>query len=112
MTCKYCSKDLEYRLCSLCGELFPKELFYTTARKEHTCTDGTKKIIEYRRTQCSECYLSEQKRMYLKDKFVHNPQYEDQKKRQREEELRLHKINTEKLKKNLEKYGKLLITFD
>jgi len=26
--------------------------------------------------------------------------------------LKKHKINTEKLKKNLEKYGKLLITFD
>ena len=112
MTCKYCAKDLEYRLCSLCGDIFPKELFYVTGKKEHTCDDGTKKIIEYRRSQCSECYLADQKELYLKDRYVHNKQYEDIKKKAREEELRKHKINTEKLKKNLEKYGKLLITFD
>ena len=63
--CKYCDKDLEYRLCSLCGDIFPKELFYVTGKKEHTCDDGLKKIIEYRRTQCSECYLADQKRIYL-----------------------------------------------
>jgi len=86
MACKYCKKDLEYRLCSLCGDIFPKELFYVTGKKEHTCDDGLKKIIEYRRTQCQDCYLQDQKRLYLNDKFVHNPQYEDQKKRTREEE--------------------------
>ena len=50
--------------------------------------------------------------MYLQDKYIHNPQYEEQKKREREEELRLHKINTDKLKANLEKYGHLIIKFD
>ena len=110
--CKFCDKDLDYRLCSLCGELFPKNLFYVTGNKEHTCDDGTKKIIQYRRSQCQECYLADQKKLYLNDRFINNPQYEEQKRKLREEELRLHKINTDKLKANLEKYGHLIIKFD
>jgi len=110
--CRYCDKDLEYRICSVCEEVFPKNLFYVTGKKEHICDNGKKKIIEYRRTQCQECYLREQKKLYLKEKYCVNPSYEELKKKQREEELRLHKINTEKLKANLKKYGHLLIEFD
>ena len=123
--CKYCDKDIPYRICSSCKDIYPKVNFYIIGKKEHICDDGNPKTIKYRRSRCDQCYLIDQKGKYnnekkketRKQKYIinkqnQNTQYEQFKKEQKEEELRLHKINMEKLRANFKKYGSLLITFD